>query len=211
MIAGWTVRYGLIVLTEGFGADIGDRFDEIATWLGRLRLSPACSWLVTIGVVAGGVKGGIERVALVLMPTLFAIVLGLAIYAGTLDGSAGPATPTTSSPDFGKLFDWSVLRARGRAGLLQPEPRHGRDADPSRATSIVEEHLPTSSTVTIAAADIGVAFVAGLVVFPLIFALGPRREGGRQHGRRALHHAALRLRRDGRRRTRSWGCSSSER
>jgi NSS family neurotransmitter:Na+ symporter len=40
-----------------------------------------------------------------------------------------------------------------------------------------EEHLP-ASTLTIAGADVGVAFVAGLVVFPLIYALGLQSEVG---------------------------------
>ena len=40
--------------------------------------------LLPIGIVGGGVKAGIERTALVLMPALFLIVGGLAIYASSL-------------------------------------------------------------------------------------------------------------------------------
>ena len=47
---------------------------------------------LTIVVVSGGVRAGIERAALVLMPLLGLLVVGLAIYASTLEGaSAGYA------------------------------------------------------------------------------------------------------------------------
>ena len=168
VIAGWTVRYAWIVLTEGFGADIGDRFGDIATGWDAFGFHVAFM-AATIGVVAGGVKGGIERVALVLMPTLFAIVVGLAIYAATLEGSGAGYTYYLTA-DFGKLFDWSVLgHAAGQAFFSLSL---GMGAMLTFASYLDrEEHLPSSS-LTIAGADVGVAFTAGLVVFPLLFALG---------------------------------------
>jgi NSS family neurotransmitter:Na+ symporter len=168
VIAGWTVRYGLIAITEGFGADIGDRFGEIAVGWDAFAYH-VLFMALTIGVVAGGVKGGIERVAMVVMPTLFAIVIGLALYATTLEGSGAGYTRYLSA-DFGKLFDWKVVGdaagqaffslSLGMGAMLTFASYLGRD-----------EHLPSAS-LTIAGADIAVAFVAGLVVFPLIFALG---------------------------------------
>ena len=50
----------------------------------------------TVGVVAGGVKAGIERTAMVLMPVLFTIVCGLALYASTLDGAPSPVSLSVS-------------------------------------------------------------------------------------------------------------------
>jgi NSS family neurotransmitter:Na+ symporter len=168
VIAGWTLRYGLIVLTEGFGADIGDRFGDIATGWDAFAYH-VLFMALTIGVVASGVKGGIERVAMVLMPTLFAIVIGLALHAATLEGSAAGYTYYLTA-DFSKLFDWTVVsHAAGQAFFSLSL---GMGAMLTFASYLDRnEHLP-SSTLTIAGADIAVAFVAGLVVFPLIFALG---------------------------------------
>lgn len=168
VIAGWTLRYVVIVLSEGFGADIADRFGGISVGWDAFAYHVGFM-AVTIGVVAGGVKAGIERVALMLMPALFFIVIGLAIYAGTLEGAAGGYSYYLSA-DASKLFDWGVLaHAAGQAFFSLSL---GMGAMLTFASYLdANEDLPASS-LTIAGADIGVAFVAGLVVFPLIFALG---------------------------------------
>jgi NSS family neurotransmitter:Na+ symporter len=103
------------------------------------------------------------------MPTLFAIVLGLALYAATLDGG-GPGYGYYLRADFDKILSLEVLKdavgqaffslSLGMGAMLTYGSYLGRDND-----------LPGESVV-IAGADMGVAFVAGLVVFPLIFALG---------------------------------------
>jgi NSS family neurotransmitter:Na+ symporter len=168
VIAGWTVRYALIVLSGGLDSDASDRFVDIATgWdaFGYHLLFMAG----TVAVVAGGVKGGIERAAVLLMPTLFAIVAGLAVYAVTLQGS-GPGYAYYLSVDLSELMHWSVLK--DAAGQAFFSLSLGMGAMLTFASYLGRrEHLPNESLV-IAGADIAVAFVAGLVVFPLIFALG---------------------------------------
>ena len=168
VIAGWTVRYALVVLTQGFPSDASALFGDVATGWDAFGFHVLFMG-ITIGVVAGGVKSGIERSALVLMPTLFAIVIGLAIYASTLDG-AGPGYSYYLEADVSKLFHWAVLK--DAAGQAFFSLSLGMGAILTYASYLDrQEHLPNSSLV-IAGADIGVAFVAGLVVFPLIFALG---------------------------------------
>jgi NSS family neurotransmitter:Na+ symporter len=168
VIAGWTVRYALIVLFEGFGPGIADRFGEVATGWDAFAYHVGFMAL-TIAVVAGGIRGGIERTALVLMPTLFAIVVGLALYAATLDG-AGPGYRYYLEFEFEKLLHWSVVR--DAAGQAFFSLSLGMGAMLTFASYLRrDEHLPNAS-LTIGFADVGVAFVAGLVVFPLIFALG---------------------------------------
>jgi NSS family neurotransmitter:Na+ symporter len=97
------------------------------------------------------------------------IVAGLAVYAATLDG-AGPGYTYYLSADVSKLMHWDVLKAAagqaffslslGMGAMLTFASYLGRD-----------QNLPNES-LTIAGTDIGIAFLAGLVVFPLIFALG---------------------------------------
>lgn len=94
VIAGWTLRYAVEALVVGFPADAGAHFGAVASGL------PALLWHLvfmafTVLVVSGGVSAGIERAAMVLMPLLGLLVIGLAIYAATLPGPAR-ATPTTS-------------------------------------------------------------------------------------------------------------------
>ena len=174
VIAGWTVRYALMVLTEGFGNDVAERFGEISVGWDAFAYHLAFM-AFTVFVVAGGIKGGIERTALVLMPTLFAIVVGLALYAASLPG-AGPGYAYYLSFDLEELMHWSVLK--DAAGQAFFSLSLGMGAMLTFASYLKrDEHLPNAS-LTIGFADVGVAFVAGLVVFPLLFALGLEEQVG---------------------------------
>jgi NSS family neurotransmitter:Na+ symporter len=168
VIAGWTLRYALDALLAGFPADAGARFGEIAQGV------PAAAWHVgfmalTTWVVIGGVHGGIERTSLVLMPTLFALVIGIAAYAATLKG-AEPGYAYYLAVDFRQLLSFQVLSQAASQAFFSLSL--GMGAMMTYASYLSRrDHLPNESLV-IAGADFGVAFVAGLMVFPVIFALG---------------------------------------
>ena len=168
VIAGWTVRYALHALLGFDGDGVVEYFVEIREGWDAFGFH-ILFMAITIGVVAGGVKRGIERTALVLMPLLFALVIGLAVYAATLDGSAGGYSYYLA-PDFSAIFSREVLtQASGQAFFSLSL---GMGAMMTFASYLERSaHLPNESLV-IAFADMGVAFVAGLVVFPMIFALG---------------------------------------
>ena len=79
VISGWTLRYALDAIT-GFSAEPVARFAEIASG------PPAIFYhlilmMVTIAVVMRGVRGGIERAALIMMPALLVMVIGLVVWA----------------------------------------------------------------------------------------------------------------------------------
>jgi NSS family neurotransmitter:Na+ symporter len=174
VIAGWTVRYAGIVLLSGFDATIADRFGDIASGWDAFAFH-LLFMAATVAIVAGGVKSGIERSAIVLIPALVLIVCGLALYAATLDG-ATQGYAYYLDTDFSKILSLRVLKdatgqaffslSLGMGAMLTYASYLGRD-----------HHLPNESVV-IAGADVAIAFVAGLVVFPLIFALGLSDEVG---------------------------------
>jgi NSS family neurotransmitter:Na+ symporter len=131
--------------------------------------------VITVGIVSGGVKRGIERASVVLMPLLFLIVAGLAIYAATLEG-AGPGYAYYLRVDLAEIFSLHVLA--DAAGHTFFSLSLGMGAMLTYASYLSrEENLPAES-VLVASADFAVAFVAGLVVFPLLFALGLEQEVG---------------------------------
>jgi NSS family neurotransmitter:Na+ symporter len=174
VIAGWTVRYAIGGLLGGFEGDAGERFAQVSTG------AKAIFWHLlfmgaTVAVVMGGVRGGIERVSLVLMPLLFALVIGLALYAATLSG-AGAGYAYYLQTDFSEIFDREVLK--DAAGQAFFSLSLGMGAMLTYASYLSRtHHLPNESAV-IAGADFLVAFLAGMVVFPLIFALGLQQEVG---------------------------------
>jgi NSS family neurotransmitter:Na+ symporter len=168
VISGWTLRYLLEGVVSGHPADKGAYFGEVTTgW------SPVLWHLgfmgLTVFVVLGGVQKGIQRTSLILMPTLFVLVLGLAMYAGTLPG-AEVGYRQYLQPELDHLFSLRVLG--DAAGQAFFSLSLGMGAMLTYASYLTgDENLPVESAV-VAVADFGVAFVAGLVVFPLVFALG---------------------------------------
>ena len=167
VIAGWAVRYGLTAIISGFDPNAAEHFAEVASG-GDAFAYHVAFMAFTIFVVVGGVSRGIERTSMVLMPLLFALVVGLAIYAATMDGAAaGYAYYLT--PDFSKLLSLEVLKdATGQAFFSLSL---GMGAMLTFASYLTRDANLPRAAVTIAAADVAIAFVAGLVVFPLIFAL----------------------------------------
>ncbi len=168
VIAGWTARYAVEALVMGFPEDPGTYFGSIINgW-------PAVGWhvafmLATVATVLGGVKAGIERLALVLMPLLFLLVCALAAYAYTLDGGAAGYS-FYLSVDMSEFASAKVLNDAASQAFFSLSL--GMGAIMTYASYLPEDsHLPEESTV-IAGADFGIAFIAGLAVFPMVFAFG---------------------------------------
>ena len=174
VIAGWTFRISVEALTGGFASDAGAHFEHIASgW-------PALFWhlgfmAITVGVVSGGIRAGIERASLVLMPLLGLIVVGLAIYASTLEG-AEAGYRYYFDTDFGAIWNEAVLR--DAAGQAFFSLSLGMGAILTYASYLDRNTDLPAEAVTIAISDFGVAFLAGLVVFPLLFALGLQSDVG---------------------------------
>jgi len=174
VIAGWTMRYTLEAILGGFTTSPTDYFGEASTGTGAL-LYHLVFMAVTISIVVGGIKRGIERASLVLMPLLFLLVVGLAIWAWTLDG-AGAGYAFYLQPDMSNVFSADTLAAAAGQAFFSLSLGMGAMLTYSSYLSR-DENLPNSA-VTIAVSDFGVAFFAGLVVFPVIFAFGLSAEIG---------------------------------
>jgi NSS family neurotransmitter:Na+ symporter len=121
VVAGWTIHYiglalsgrlgELAVDPTALGAYFGGEFLADGP---RQILYHVLFMGLTVGAVYFGVKGGIERVARILMPTLFAILLGLVIHSSTTSGF-GEALRFLFRPDFSTLTKGAVLEALGHA------------------------------------------------------------------------------------------------
>jgi len=172
VIGGWTLRYAVEALLIGFPADPGAHFEALATGWDSLAMQILFMGL-TVGVVSGGVASGIERVARIAMPALFVIVLGIAAYALTLEGS-GPGYAYYLNLDLEKAMDLDVVVAA--AGQAFFSLSLGMGAILTFASYLPNHANLTRDTFAISFTDFGVAFIAGLMVFPMIFALGMQDE-----------------------------------
>lgn len=126
--------------------------------------------LALVGVIlVGGVKKGIERAARILMPALIVLMLILIVYVLNLD-NALLGVRYYLVPDFSKVTAQVVNGALAQAffslslgmGILLT---YGSYIDSGEAIA--------SNSRAVAVADTGVAFSAGLLVLPAIFALNP--------------------------------------
>ena len=119
VIAGWTVGYIVKSIIWGFGSsgtpeNLKTVFDSFSSnpWA-----SIACLvffLIITILVVAGGIKGGIEKWCKILMPVLFGLLVLMIFRAVTLKG-AGAGISFYLKPDFSKITSEVLLMGLGQA------------------------------------------------------------------------------------------------
>jgi NSS family neurotransmitter:Na+ symporter len=128
-------------------------------------------WLVLAlmgGILLMGVSRGIEAVTKRLMPLLFILLLVIGVRSLTLPG-ASEGLHFLFSPDFSKVTAGVVLTAMGLAffklsigmGCMMTYGSYFRD----------DQHLPLT-TVRVMCADLFVSMLAGIAIFPAVFAFG---------------------------------------
>lgn len=168
VVAGWTLEYAATGLLQGFGAEPAARFAEVSGGSGAIAFHLVSVGLAT-AIVLGGVRGGIERASLVLMPLLFLLLAGLAVWAGTLPG-AGAGYRFYLEPSIDALLEPAAVQAAASQAFYSLSVGMGIMITYSSYLSRREDL--GRDALTISLSDFSVAFGGGLVVFPVIFALG---------------------------------------
>jgi len=130
--------------------------------------------VLTGAVVAGGVGAGIERWSRILMPVLFVLLVLLAIRAVTLKG-ASQGLVFYLKPDLGKITVESLARALGQAFFSLSL---GMGTMITYGSYVSERDNIPGAAAWICLSDTLVALVAGLVIFPTLFAMGFRPDAG---------------------------------
>jgi NSS family neurotransmitter:Na+ symporter len=132
---------------------------------------------VTGGVVALGVRGGIEAASRLLMPLLFLMLVGLAMYSLSLDGW-GAGMQFYLAPRLSSLKDPLVWVAAFGQGFFSVGV--GMGVMITYGSYLHPREAIASSTVLIVLADVLAAFVAGMVIFPIVFSFGGEPAAGPQ-------------------------------
>ncbi|MDZ7338876.1 MAG: sodium-dependent transporter [candidate division KSB1 bacterium] len=130
--------------------------------------------LLTGAVVAGGVGAGIERWSRILMPILFVLLLVLAVRAVTLPG-ASRGLAFYLKPELSKLSVEAFARALGQAFFSLSL---GMGTILTYGSYLSRRENIIRSAGWICLSDTLVAFIAGLVIFPTLFAMGFRPDAG---------------------------------
>lgn len=178
VVGGWTMAY---VAEMGSGALQGVSTDEAAAVFEGLNGNPwsLLAWFsifigATIFISARGVRAGVERAVKLMMPALFVMLLMMVGYAVKV-GEFGQAVRFLFMPDFSKLTTGIVLAAFGQAFFSVSV---GLTALVAYGSYIRRETSIPQSALIIVSVDTLVAILAGLAIFPIIFAFGLEPDAG---------------------------------
>ena len=178
VVAGWTLAY---VFRSGAGIFSGMTAENVSTVFSDLVSDPErlLAWhtifmAMTTMVVARGVKSGLEKAVRWLMPALFLLLLVLVGYAmGT--GSFQEAVRYLFKPDFSSLSAGGVMSAMGQAFFSLSL---GMGAIMIYGSYLSHTESIPRMAIIVALADTLVAILAGLAIFPIVFAYGLQPQEG---------------------------------
>ena len=170
VVGGWATAYilksftGLLsdpaAIGDMFGAFIGNPVEPLI-WM-------AIFLAINIVIVAKGISGGIEKAGKILMPTLFVLLILIAIRSVTLPG-AGAGLDFLFKPDWSVVNGGTFLAALGQAFFSLSLGMGCMITYGSYLSK--SENLP-SSALTVSLMDTSVALLAGVAIFPALFAFG---------------------------------------
>ena len=170
VVGGWVIRYLLASPTGAYFGDASGFFGAVSAGPDAL-VTHAIFMACTVGVVAFGVENGIERATKVMVPSVLLILAGLAAYAFTLDG-AGAGYAYFLSPDLAALSNNLADIVPFAVGQAFFSLSLGMGAMVTYASYVDGEDSLVADAGSIVLLNTLVGVLAGLVVFPLLFAQG---------------------------------------
>ena len=172
VIAGWTIAYlvksisgGLIGLSpQEVGRDFGD-FLHDPKWMIVWHLFFTAG---TVFIVSRGIRLGLERLVVILMPALFFMLIALVIYSG-ITGEFARTLDFLFSVDLTKVTPAVVLAAVGQAFF---SVNVGVGCVLTYSAYLPDDVNLFRSAISVSFGDTLVALLAGLAIFPIVFAHG---------------------------------------
>lgn len=172
VIGGWAISY---VGTTASGQLAGQSADTVGAIFSGLLSDPTklLAWhtlfmAMVMVVVVRGVRSGLERAVSILMPALFVLLLIVVGYAMTT-GHFGQAAAFLFQPDFSKLTTSGILVALGHAFFTLSL---GMAVMMAYGSYLPKNISIAKTSITVSVIDTGVALLAGLAIFPIVFANG---------------------------------------
>lgn len=178
VVGGWVIGYLVNTLQGNISFE---SVDEAAAFFKEFVSNPRISIIyhllfmgTCVALVISGLKKGIELSSKILMPLLLVLLIMLIIRGLSLPG-AQAGIEFYLAPDFSKLTGESILVALGHAFFSLSL---GMGAILTYGSYLKKEQNLYTSTLAIVALDTGIALLAGLAMFPAIFAYGASPEAG---------------------------------
>lgn len=181
-IGGWMILYFFKMAAgqfEGMNSEqVSGAFGDL---MGQPVLMTVCMIAVVIvcfGICAKGLKNGVEKITKVMMVSLLALMIILAVRSIMLEGSS-TGLKFYLYPDFNKLVESgiseSIFAAMGQAFFTLSL---GIGALAIFGSYIGKDRSLTGEAVSVTILDTFVALMAGLIIFPACFAYNIKPDSG---------------------------------
>ena len=167
---GWVIAYIWHVISSDLPliTDYGAFFGAMIENPGEVLLFQGLFMLATVYVVQAGVSQGIERANKYMMPALFVMFVLLALRSLTLPG-AWQGVVFLLKPDWSFFNGETMLSALGQAFFALSI---GVSVMVTYASYLRDDYDLLRSANSIVWMNIAISLLAGLVIFPAVFALG---------------------------------------
>lgn len=172
VIGGWILSYLVRSITFSVSGNsetfYEDLFNSVISNPFEVLAGQAVFIFLTIWIVQGGIKGGIEKASKWMMPLLLIFFLILAVRSMTLPG-AMEGVKFLFVPDW-SYFTWkTALLALGQAFFSLSVGVSGMI---TYASYLPKDTKLGSSALSVSLLNIGISIMSGLIIFPAVFALG---------------------------------------
>ncbi len=172
VIAGWSLAYILKSAAGSFtGANaiaVDLQFEALTGHWPMQMVWHTVFMLMTAFVVGRGVQRGLEQAVRILMPALCVLLIVLLFYSMS-QGAFAQGLEFMFKPDFANLTWGSVLVALGHAFFTLSI---GMGAVMAYGAYLPEGTSIPATSVAVVFADTLIALLAGMVIFPIVFAHG---------------------------------------
>ena len=169
-VAGWTLEYIYQSILNGFAGKSPEQLDNMyhnfigGSW--RPLLWFFVFMALTAFIIMAGVQKGIEKYTKILMPLLLVLLLILVIRSISLPG-AGKGIAFLFKPDFSKITASTILEALGQAFFSLSI---GMGTLITYGSYIQKKDNLGTTAFSVAFSDTFIAILAGLAIFPAVFA-----------------------------------------
>lgn len=177
-VAGWTLEYLYLTIFDKLDhlqkKDLENTFTTFVASGWRPVMWQVVFMLLTGFIVFKGVKNGIERSTKIMMPLLLLIIIALGIRSMTLPGAA-EGLKFLFRPDFSKINAGVMLQALGQAFFSLSI---GMGTLITYGSYIRKSENLGKTAISVSLADTAIAILAGLAIFPAVFAFKITPEAG---------------------------------
>jgi NSS family neurotransmitter:Na+ symporter len=166
VIAGICLNYIFISASSSGTISSPEQFSNVISSPINLILWHTVFMILTALIVSAGIKDGIGRMVKILMPLLGFLMIFMVIYS-IINGDFSRAMSFLFAPDFSNVTSDTLLQAMGQAFFSLSL---GMGSIMAYGAYMPKEQKVVGTSFTVASLDTLIAILAGLAIFPIIFA-----------------------------------------